>query len=65
VHNLSATKARATLDLGVPKGERVAIDDLLEQRDHSLNADGTLEVELGGYGYLWLRVRRPGERPLA
>ena len=28
------------------------------------NADGTLDVELDGYGYLWLRVRRAGERPL-
>ena len=64
VHNLSATKARATLDLGIPKGERVAIDDLLEQREHTPNADGTLDVELDGYGYLWLRVRRAGERPL-
>jgi trehalose synthase len=64
VHNLSGTKARATLDLGISKGERVAIDDLLEQREHRPNADGTLDVELDGYGYLWLRVRRPGERSL-
>jgi trehalose synthase len=64
VHNLSGTKARANLDLGVSKGERVAIDDLLEQREHRPNADGTLDVELDGYGYLWLRVRRPGERSL-
>jgi trehalose synthase len=65
VHNLSGTKARAAIDLGVTKGERIAIDDLLEQREHSPNADGTLDVELEGYGYLWLRVRRQGERPLS
>jgi trehalose synthase len=64
VHNLAGTKARATLDLGVPTGERVEIDDLLEQREHMPSADGSLDVELEGYGYLWLRVRRPGERPL-
>jgi trehalose synthase len=63
-HNLSGRKARATLDLGVEKGERVAIDDLLETREHTTNRDGTLDVELDGYGYLWLRVRRSGERPL-
>ena len=65
VHNLSGRKARATLDLGVAKGERVAIDDLLETREHRPNSDGTLDVELDGYGYLWLRVRRGGERPLS
>ena len=63
-HNLSPRKASATLDLGVAKGERIAIDDLLEGREHTPNPDGTLDVELGGYGYLWLRVRRHGERPL-
>ena len=63
-HNLSPRKASATLDLGVEKGERIAIDDLLEGREHTPNPDGTLDIELGGYGYLWLRVRGHGERPL-
>jgi trehalose synthase len=65
VHNLSPAKARATLDLGVEKGEKVAIDDLLEEREHRPNRDGTLDVELDGYGYMWLGVRRRGERPLS
>jgi glycosidase len=65
VHNLSPAKARATLDLGVEKGEKVAIDDLLEEREHRPNRDGTLDVELDGYGYMWLGVRRSGERPLS
>ena len=65
VHNLSPSKARATLDLGVEKGEKVAIDDLLEEREHRPNRDGTLDVELEGYGYVWLGVRRRGERPLS
>jgi maltose alpha-D-glucosyltransferase/alpha-amylase len=64
-HNLSPRKASATLDLGMAKGERIAIDDLLEGREHSPNPDGTLDVELEGYGYLWLRVRSQGERPVA
>jgi trehalose synthase len=65
VHNLSPSKARATLDLGVEKGEKVAIDDLLEEREHRPNRDGTLDVELDGYGYMWLGIRRSGERPLS
>jgi glycosidase len=65
VHNLSGRKARATLDLGVQAGDKVAIDDLLEQREHRPNRDGTLDVELAGYGYLWLRVRRGGDRAVS
>jgi glycosidase len=64
-HNLSGEKVRGTLDLGVAKGEKVEIDDLLEERVHAPSSDGTLDVELDAYGYLWLRVRREGERALS
>jgi hypothetical protein len=43
----------------------VQVDDLLEERRHEPDRDGTLDVELGPYGYLWLRVRREGERALS
>jgi trehalose synthase len=64
-HNLSGETVRCSLDLGVPKGEKVQIDDLLEERRHEPGRDGTLDVKLGPYGYLWLRVRREGERALS
>ena len=64
-HNLSGTKVRATLDLGVGEDEQVEVDDLLEEREHRLSKDGTLDIELDGYGYLWLRVRRGGQRALS
>ena len=41
------------------------VDDLLEERDHRLTKEGTLELELEGYGYRWLRVRRGDERALS
>jgi trehalose synthase len=54
VHNLSAEPAVAELDLG----EDVrGVDDLLELRDHHVDR-GRLRVELGAYGYLWLRAVR-------
>ena len=53
VHNLSRRRARATLELG--RGAKA--EDLLEEREHRPGRDGKLEVALGGYGYLWLRVR--------
>jgi trehalose synthase len=64
-HNLSGESVRCSLDLGVSQGEKVQVDDLLEERRHEPGPDGTLDVELGPYGYLWLRVRRQGGRALS
>ena len=64
VHNLSGEPARATLELG-SADERPVVHDLLEQRDHKASRDGTLDVALDAYGYLWLRMLRPGERTLS
>jgi trehalose synthase len=55
VHNLSRGDAQATLDLG--KDVKGAVD-LLEAREHSVSKQGRLDVELGGYGYLWLKLQR-------
>ena len=41
------------------------VDDLLELREHELLDGGRLRVTLGRYGYLWLRVRRDGQRKLS
>jgi maltose alpha-D-glucosyltransferase/alpha-amylase len=57
-HNLSGSRAAATLDLGLEKGGKIEIEDLLEEREHKPKPDGSLDVELDGYGYLWLRVLR-------
>ena len=61
VHNLGRKRAKAVLELGP---DALAVDDLLEQREHRLGKEGKLNVDLGAYGYLWLRVRREGERAL-
>jgi maltose alpha-D-glucosyltransferase/alpha-amylase len=61
VHNLGDEPAEATLELGE---DVVAVDDLLEQRDHDLDG-GRLTVRLDRWGYLWLRARRGAERTLS
>jgi glycosidase len=62
VHNLSPRSVSTEL----PLGEGIAgVDDLLTTARHRPRRDGTLAVELGGYGALWLRVRRDGERTLS
>ena len=55
IHNLDDARVAAELDLG---GGVTAVDDLLELREHRVEG-GRLRVELGPYGYLWLRARRP------
>jgi trehalose synthase len=62
VHNLGESRAQATIDVGE---DAVAIDDLLEAREHVVAKGGQLEVRLGKYGYLWLRVRRGDQRKLS
>jgi glycosidase len=62
VHNLGDGDAEATLDLGA---DVVDIDDMLEERQHNVLAGGKLKVRLAAYGYLWLRVRRKGDRRLS
>jgi trehalose synthase len=54
VHNLSGEAVGADLDLG---DHVTGVHDLLEVRDHRVQA-GRLRVDLGPYGYLWLRTRR-------
>ena len=50
----------------MPLGEGVTgVDDLLAATRHRPRKDGTLKVALDGYGALWLRVRRDGERTLS
>jgi trehalose synthase len=61
VHNLGRKRAQATLELGA---DAVGVDDLLEEREHRLDPEGTLDVTLARFGYLWLRVRRDATRAL-
>jgi trehalose synthase len=54
VHNLSRKAAKVTLDLGAERGAE--FEDLLVEREHRPKRDGSLDLELDGYGYAWLRV---------
>ncbi|MEY2536226.1 MAG: hypothetical protein QOF29_4136, partial [bacterium] len=55
VHNLAAGPARADLALG--RGAKQA-EDLLGDAVHRVARDGTLALDLEGYGGAWLRVSR-------
>ena len=55
VHNLAEEPAGARLELG---DDVIGAEDVLELRDHPVGKGGRLDVELGRYGYRWLRLRR-------
>ena len=56
LHNLSSEPCAATLDAGDLEG----LVDLFADADYDPPDEGALEIELGGYGYRWFRVRRTG-----
>jgi trehalose synthase len=58
VHNVSGERVATELELGE---EVDGVEDLLELREHTVER-GRLRVQLDGYGYLWLRARRPAGR---
>jgi trehalose synthase len=62
VHNLGAAPADAALELGA---DVLAVDDVLEDRALEVADGGRLQVELDGYGHLWLLLRRDGDRRLS
>ncbi|MCZ2403657.1 hypothetical protein IV498_10795 [Paenarthrobacter sp. Z7-10] len=61
VHNLAAEPATVVLnldlkDLPEKAKERPLLLDLLLDADVPLSPDGTIELQLGGYDYRWLRI---------
>lgn len=61
VHNLSPEPVMVPLQLA-DCDDAVRLVDLLADGSCDIGADGRAEVELGAYGYRWLRVVRPGTR---
>ncbi|MFL5819430.1 MAG: DUF3459 domain-containing protein, partial [Solirubrobacteraceae bacterium] len=61
-HNLGPRRVEAKLS-AQDIGECEAIDDLFEGRVEHPRSDGSYRLALEGYGYRWLRLRRPGQRP--
>ena len=64
LHNFGADRTMVQVDLGeTPEG--TMLTDLLEDRPPvPLGRDGTVDLDLEGYGFRWLRVLRPDDRPL-
>ncbi|WP_028047148.1 alpha-amylase family protein [Cellulomonas sp. URHE0023] len=63
LHNLGPEPAMVPLRLG-DCDDTVQLLDLLQDGGCTIDARGTTQVELDGYGYRWLRVVREGDRRL-
>jgi hypothetical protein len=59
VHNLGQQAAGTTLELGE---EVTRAEHILELSDHPVGEGGRVDVELGRYGYRWLRLHRDARR---
>jgi glycosidase len=61
LHNFAAEPAKVTLAVA-GAGVGVKLADLLVGGTTEVDADGTVQVEVGRYGARWLRVLRHGDR---
>ena len=64
LHNFGADGSIVPIQLhGVPSG--CTLVDLLDGlTEHKLDSEGRIDVYLDGYGYRWLRLRRPEDEPI-
>ena len=60
IHNLEAKPHRTSFKMQ-HAADCDGLIDLFGQGDFSLSEDGSVNIELEGYGCRWLRVRRAGE----
>ena len=64
LHNFGADSAIVPIRLAdVPPGS-VLVDLLHGLDEHELDSKGRIEVGIDGYGYRWLRLRRPEDQPI-
>jgi hypothetical protein len=64
LHNFGADSCIVPIQLtDVPSG-CVLVDLLDGLTEHELSPTGTIDVGLDGYGYRWLRLRRPEDQPI-
>ncbi len=62
LHNLAPEPVRVPLRVPVPEATRLV--DVLADGEEPVADDGTVQVDLDGYGYRWLRVVSPATRRL-
>ena len=63
LHNLAPQPTTAEFSLE-KEDPGTTLVDLLSEESCTVGEDGTTELPLDGYGYRWLRLKRPGDHRL-
>ena len=64
MHNFGADSCLVPVQLeNLPPGS-LLVDLFDGLAEHTLDAHGGIELSVEGYGYRWLRVRRPQDEPV-
>lgn len=64
LHNFDADGTLVSVQLDDAPAGSVLVDLLDGRSEHPLDAQGRVEMELGPYGYRWLRLLRPQDPPI-
>lgn len=64
LHNFDADGTLVSVQLDDAPAGSVLVDLLDGRSEHPLDAQGSVEMELGPYGYRWLRLLRPQDPPI-
>jgi hypothetical protein len=64
LHNFGSDSCIVPIQLDDAPPGSVLVDRLDGLSEHELDAQGRIELDLGAYGYRWLRLLRPGDEPI-
>ncbi len=63
LHNLAPESCLVDVALGDVEPGSTLVDLVNDRSEHPIPKDGKPQLEIEGYGYRWLLLRRPGDRP--
>ena len=63
LHNLAPESCLVDVSIGEVEPGSILVDLVGESEEHPVAKDGRAQVKVDGYGFRWLLLRRPGDRP--
>ena len=63
LHNLAPESCLVDVTIGEVEPGSTLVDLVGERETHPVAKDGQTQVKVDGYGFRWLLLRRPGDRP--
>ena len=63
LHNLAPESCLVDVSIGEVDPGSTLVDLVGEREQHPVATDGQAQIKVDGYGFRWLLLRRPGDRP--